>query len=114
MHAVIIVFWTTFFVNQRGCANRDLLKSLFYYLVENCPLMEMLDEDQKGDYFKEFSDIHDHLLDKFIESIGAVCDKWVESDAGTAFIESYYKAKFALLYRFQSNMVEKATGQGLS
>ena len=67
MHAAIAVFWATFFVNQRGCPNRSLLKPLFYYLVENCKFMEMADEVpdadtssrymNKSDYWENFTTI---------------------------------------------------------
>ena len=114
MHAAIAVFWATFFVNQRGCPNRALLKPLFYYLVEKCEFMDMVDEEQKDNYLKEFTESHDSLLDMVIESIDALCDKWTESSAGLTFMEAYAKAKFILLSCLKSNTVEKTTGQGLS
>jgi len=114
MHAAIAVFWATFFVNQRGCPNRSLLKPLFYYLVENCEFMEMVDEEEKADYLKEFIESHDRLLDMLIESIDALCDKWTESSAGTTFMEAFAKAKFILLSHFMFNTVEKTTGPGRS
>ena len=114
MHTIINVFWATFFVNQRSCPNRAYLKPLFEYLVENCQFMDMVDEEQKNDYLKEFTESHDRLLDTLIESIDDLCDQWTESSVGLAFTDGYTKAKFVLLSHFQSNTVEKTTGQDLS
>jgi hypothetical protein len=94
------VFWCSLFVNQRGCSQRDHLKSLFSYLVENNAYYNELKQDEKEGYEREFVKTHDDLLDKFVESIDAICDEWVESDAGVAFIAMYEKRRYFPLCDF--------------
>jgi hypothetical protein len=97
MKTANIVFWCSFFVNQRGCSQHNHLKSLFSYLVENNAYYNDLKLDEKESYEHEFVKTHDELLDKFVESIDAVCEEWVESDAGVGFIAMSEKMRYFLL-----------------
>ena|SRR5579859_1481305 len=93
MKTVNTVFWCTFFVIQRGCPP-ELLTPLFNYLRENCPFINDLEPDEKGNYEHQFIEIHDDLLNNFVQSIDGICEEWVESEAGEAFIAMWIKAKY--------------------
>lgn len=94
MKTANVIFWCSFFVNQRGCIHRDLLKPLFNYLIENNAFINDLNPDEMERYEHEFVKTHDDLLDNFTQSIDAICDEWVESDAGAAFIAMYEKKRY--------------------
>ena len=94
MKSANTVFWCSFFINQRGCSRRDLLRLLFNYLIENCAFINDLKPDEKESYEREFVKTHDDLLDKFVESIDAICEEGVESDAGAVFIALYEKRRY--------------------
>jgi len=87
------VFWRSFFVNQHGCP-RQLLTPLFNYLSENCAFIKDLQPDEKECYEREFIEIHDDLLNKFVESIDGISEEWVESEAGAAFIAMWVRKKY--------------------
>ena len=90
MKAANTVFWCSFFVNQRGCP-RHQHKPLFNYLVEN---NDILKSDDKEFYQREFIKAHDELLNKFVDSIDDLCEEWVNSEAGVAFIAIFDKKKY--------------------
>jgi hypothetical protein len=93
LKAASVVFWCSFFVNQRGCPPH-FLNPLFNYLVESCAFINHLKLDEKEKYEIEFIKIHDDLLDRFVKSIDDICEEWLESEAATAFIMVWAKAKY--------------------
>jgi hypothetical protein len=93
MKSATSVFWCSFFVNQRGCP-RHLLTPLFNYLVENSTFINDLNADEKESYESGSIKSHDDLLDAFVESIYELCDEWVISDAGIAFIITFSKKQY--------------------
>src|SRR5579859_2094140 len=93
MKTANIVFWCSFFVNQRGCPPH-LLQPLFDYLVENGAFINDLKLNEKESYEREFVRTHDDLLNKFVKSIDDICDEWVESEAGATFIAMFDKKKY--------------------
>lgn len=101
-------------MNQRGVADRAILEPLFHYLTEHCPFIDSLSQDDVEDYSQVFVDVHDGLQDEVVQEINKICDQWVESPAGTAFMEAFAKAKFVLFESFKSNILEKITEQSRS
>jgi hypothetical protein len=93
MNAANTVFWCSFFVNQRGCPPH-LLQPLFQYLVENSAFINDLKLNEKESYEREFVNAHDDLLIKFEKSIDEVCEEWVASEAGLAFIAMFDRKKY--------------------
>ena len=52
-----------------------------------------LDSEAKQEYEWEFIITYNHMLEEFVKIFDALCDEWIVSDAGTAWIAHLEKLK---------------------
>ena len=71
----------------------NYLAALVNYLGETSAFINSLEPDEKESYERGFIEIHDALLDQFMQSIDGICKEWVESEAGAAFIALWVRLR---------------------
>jgi hypothetical protein len=83
------VFWLSFFANQRGCP-LSLRPSLLAQLIPS----EKNGFYQKKDFENEFDEIHDRVMNLWRNSLKAVSDAWLETEAGEAYVDECAHQRF--------------------
>lgn len=90
MHAV---FWSTFFINQRGCPE-NLLVPLFNHLISKTAVFNDFNETTIKECEAEFREAHENLLNYFVTAIDGLCLEWLHTDAGIAWMTCLEKQKY--------------------
>jgi hypothetical protein len=85
-HLAALVFWGTFFANQRGCPS-TLIPPLYQQLISNNSYLRDSDEGGLADRKTAFIEIHDTWMKWFQDRITGLCEEWLESPACKAWID---------------------------
>ena len=80
LRAANAIFWSTFFINQRGCPE-NFLVPLFNHLISKTAAFKDFDESILKACEAQFCRAHDDLLDYFVTEIDNPCLEWVKTDA---------------------------------
>ena len=67
-------------------------------MAEN-DIFAALDSEAKQEYEQEFNVVHNYMLEDFVKMTDALCDEWIVSDAGTAWITHLEKLKYQPVFR---------------
>jgi hypothetical protein len=80
------LFWSTFFINQRGCP-RVLIRPLFKQLVSNNTYFTNASKEDFEAQLEKFQDGHNVKMLYFHQSLEGIALHWMKTPAGIAWIE---------------------------
>ena len=84
------VFWTTFFINQRGCPPK-FRRPLFKQLVSKNPAFG------SKEYEALFIKVHDSFEEKFIDQLELFCEDWMKTLVAEYWIQDIERKRYCSL-----------------
>ena len=95
--AASIVFWASFFINQRGCDKRAI-SPLFQQLTSSNAFLQQLPKDQMEQFTTIwFPSVHDYFLENLTQAYMEICNEWLNSPAGRQYESDILHARYCSL-----------------